>query len=41
VVPTNLSIALKERMVRDDDLAVFFTTGAGLNWGAAVVRLGN
>ncbi|MHB8420060.1 MAG: 3-oxoacyl-ACP synthase III family protein [Myxococcales bacterium] len=40
VVPMNLEIALKERMVGDDDVAIFFTTGAGLNWGAAAVRLG-
>lgn len=41
VVPVNLSIARKDNMVSDGDVAIFFMTGSGLSWGAAAVRLGS
>jgi 3-oxoacyl-[acyl-carrier-protein] synthase-3 len=39
-IPLNLKIAQQEGLLRDGDLAAVFTTGAGFNWSAAVMRWG-
>jgi 3-oxoacyl-[acyl-carrier-protein] synthase III len=39
-IPANLYHGVKEGLLRDGDVAAMFTTGAGQNWGAMVLRWG-
>ncbi len=39
-IPLNLAIAQREGLLRSGDVAAVFTTGAGFNWSAAILRWG-
>jgi 3-oxoacyl-[acyl-carrier-protein] synthase III len=39
-IPVNLYFGRKEGLLKDNDLVALFTTGAGLNWSAGILRWG-